>query len=91
MAVNDADKNLVMAMADMDIFTRHSSPESWASTISAARPSWVVVDGNWGEADIRACVRAAKDNGSSVAFEPVSTAKAARLFCRRGGDNPLEV
>lgn len=79
-----------MAMADMDIFTHHSAPEHRASTLSSARPSWLVVDGNWAEADIQSWVRAAKDNGCSVAFEPVSTAKAARLFAR-GGDAPLGV
>lgn len=90
-AVNDADKNLVMAMADMGIFTHHSFPEYWESAVSGAKPSWVVVDGNWSEGDIHAWVRAAKDNGCSVAFEPVSTAKATRLFCPRKQQSPMKV
>lgn len=90
-AVNDADKNLVMAMADMDIFTHHSFPEYWESAVSGAKPSWLVVDGNWSEGDIQAWVRAAKNNGCSVAFEPVSTAKAARLFCSRREQSPIKM
>lgn len=90
-AVNDADKNLVMAMADMDIFTHHSFSEFWESAVSGAKPSWVVVDGNWSEADIRAWVHAAKDNGCFVAFEPVSTAKATRVFCSKRENSPVRV
>lgn len=90
-AVNDANKDLVMAMADMDIFTRNSAPEEFATTVEAAKPSWLVVDGNWSGSDIHAWVRAAKAGGSSVAFEPVSTAKAARLFSPPGGSSPLGV
>ncbi|PKS06646.1 hypothetical protein jhhlp_007396 [Lomentospora prolificans] len=80
-AVNDARKNLVMAMADMGIFTHHSFPEYWKSAVAGARPRWLVVDGNWSEKDIRAWIQAAKEHECSVAFEPVSTAKATRLFC----------
>lgn len=80
-----------MAMADMGIFTHHSFPEYWESAVSGAKPSWLVVDGNWSEADIRAWVRAAKANGCSTAFEPVSTAKATRLFCARREDSPLKL
>lgn len=81
MAVNDAQKNLVMAMADMGIFTHHSFPEYWKSAVAGAKPQWLVVDGNWSEKDIRAWIQAARAQDCSVAFEPVSTAKATRLFC----------
>lgn len=86
-AVNDANKNLVMAMADMDIFVHHGAPENWKAAVSGAKPGWVVVDANWGAEGIRSWVQTAKGNGCSVAFEPVSAAKAAQLFCAPGGDD----
>ncbi|KAK0731741.1 Indigoidine synthase A like protein-domain-containing protein [Lasiosphaeris hirsuta] len=79
-SVNDADKNLVLAMADMAIFTAHSFPAYWNSAVAAARPKWLVVDGNWAAPDIRIWVRAGRRHHARVAFEPVSAAKAARLF-----------
>ncbi|KAI0383895.1 Indigoidine synthase A like protein-domain-containing protein [Hypomontagnella monticulosa] len=80
-AVNDASKNLVLGMADMGIFTAHSFPERWSSTVKESKPKWLVVDGNWADRDIRAWIQAGKQNNSSVAFEPVSQEKSARLFC----------
>ncbi len=57
-AVNDADKHLVVAMADMGIFTSNSFPSYWNSALAAAKPKWLVVDGNWSEADMRTWMRA---------------------------------
>jgi pseudouridine-5'-phosphate glycosidase/pseudouridine kinase len=79
-AVNDSQKSLVMAMADMDVFTTHSYPVEWNSTVATSKPKWLVVDGNWAEASIRSWIKAGKKNGARVAFEPVSNAKSARLF-----------
>ncbi|KAK3300426.1 Indigoidine synthase A like protein-domain-containing protein [Chaetomium fimeti] len=79
-AVNDADKNLVMAMADMDIFSTHSFPADWTSTVAASKPKWLVVDANWSEADIQTWLRAGTKHGADIAFEPVSAAKSQRLF-----------
>lgn len=79
-AVNDANKNLMVAMADMAIFTQHSFPEYWTSTLAESMPKWLVVDGNWGEHDIRSWIRAGRQSDARIAFEPVSTAKSARLF-----------
>ncbi|KAL2180420.1 Indigoidine synthase A like protein-domain-containing protein [Thermothelomyces heterothallicus CBS 202.75] len=79
-AVNDADKNLVMAMADMDIFSAHSYPDDWSATVAAAKPKWLVVDANWSEVGIRAWLRAGADHKARIAFEPVSAAKSRRLF-----------
>lgn len=72
-------------MADMGIFTDHSYPEYWHSTVEAAQPKWLVVDGNWGETDIRSWIQAGRENGSKVAFEPVSADKSRRLFCAPKG------
>jgi pseudouridylate synthase / pseudouridine kinase len=89
-AVNDADKNLVIAMADMAIFTSHTFPDYWKSAVAATKPKWLVVDGNWSAKDIRAWIEAGKSNESQVAFEPVSTAKSTRLFSL-GEHSHLEV
>lgn len=80
-AVNDSNKNLVLGMADMDIFTSHPFSEHWIPTIEASKPKWLVVDGNWADRDIRAWIQAGKQNGARVAFEPVSNEKSTRLFC----------
>ncbi|KAF6841141.1 IdgA domain-containing protein [Colletotrichum plurivorum] len=81
-AVNDAEKNLVVAMADMGIFANHSFPDYWKSAVAGAKPNWLVVDGNWSPKDIRAWIQAGRAQGCGVAFEPVSTAKAVGLFPR---------
>ena len=81
-AVNDGKKDLVLAMADMSILEHHSleSASYWAHTIEAARPKWLVVDGNWSPAIMKNIFAAAKKYHVPTAFEPVSTAKAVRLF-----------
>lgn len=92
-AVNDANKNLVMAMADMGIFTAQSFSAHWHEVVSKACPRWLVVDANWSDVDIRSFVRAVKDNNNTaqVAFEPVSLEKSARLFSRSKSLSPLSV
>lgn len=79
-AVNDANKNLVMAMADMAIFSSHSFPAYWNSAVAAARPKWLVVDANWSEHDIQSWIQAGRRHGAKIIFEPVSVAKSQRLF-----------
>ncbi|KAI0442514.1 Indigoidine synthase A like protein-domain-containing protein [Xylaria telfairii] len=90
-SVNDANKHLVLAMADMDIFTNQSFSPSWASTIKSSKPKWLVVDANWKDHDIRAWMQAGKRNEAKIAFEPVSKAKSARLFCAGRGLESLGV
>ena len=89
-AVNDKDKNLMLAMADMGIFTAHSFPTYWDSAVAASRPRWLVVDANWADRDIRAWVHAGRRSGARVAYEPVSVEKSARLFCRAYGSPPQQ-
>ncbi|KAI0863269.1 Indigoidine synthase A like protein-domain-containing protein [Xylaria cubensis] len=90
-SVNDANKHLVLAMADMDIFTNQLFSSSWASAIRSSKPKWLVVDANWKDHDIRAWVKAGKQNNTKIAFEPVSKAKSARLFCAERGLESLGV
>ena len=81
-AVNDGQKDLVMAMADMEILGRSEleAPGHWVDVFAQADPKWVVVDANWSAAILSIIVSAAKARKLPVAFEPVSVAKAARLF-----------
>ncbi|KAI0910557.1 Indigoidine synthase A like protein-domain-containing protein [Ustulina deusta] len=90
-SVNDANKHLVLAMADMDIFTSQSFSPSWATTIRSSKPKWLVVDANWKDHDIRLWMQAGKRANAKVAFEPVSKAKSARLFCTERGLESLGV
>lgn len=90
-AVNDSNRNLVMAMADMDIFTQHSFPDEWRSTVAATSPNWLVVDGNWSPSSIREWVRIGKDHNAKVAFEPVSVAKSKALFTPERGIPKLDI
>lgn len=81
-AVNGADKNLMVAMADMAIFAseQHAFSTYWASAVAAAQPRWLVADANWSAAGLHGWIRAARQHGAQVAFEPVSVAKSSRLF-----------
>lgn len=79
-AVNDAEKNLFTAMADMAILTSHSLPTHWSSIVKTTKPKWLVVDGNWTPKDIHNWARTGGQNGAKVAFEPVSAVKSAGLF-----------
>lgn len=87
-AVNNADKSLMLAMADMAIFTSHSFPTYWSSIVQSTKPKWLVVDGNWSPKDLHHWIKAGGLNGAQVAFEPVSTIKAAGLF-PKGHDLPM--
>lgn len=81
-AVNDTNKNLMLAMADMAILTAHSFPKYWDSIIQSTKPKWLVVDGNWSPKDLHHWIKTGRANSAKVAFEPVSTVKAAGLFAK---------
>lgn len=85
-AVNDAKKDLVLAMADMGIM---EMPEHdldfdgfWDPILRRTQPNWVVVDANWSCGVMGKWMAAARKYGARVAFEPVSTAKSTRLFSK---------
>ena len=81
-AVNDTNKDLLIAMADMSIFARPEleSPEYWMAKLERSKPKWVVVDANWSPSILSSIFKAAKAHKALIAFEPVSVAKAGRLF-----------
>ncbi|KIW16269.1 hypothetical protein PV08_06320 [Exophiala spinifera] len=83
-AVNDTSKDLVLAMADMDILARPEmeSLDYWTTILNRNKPKWVVTDANWSPEILSSIFQAAKAQKAMIAFEPVSTAKAARLFSK---------
>ena len=81
-AVNDAKKNLVLAMADMNILekTLIDFENLWKPHLSSSSPKWLVGDGNWDSETMQRWLSEGKAAGASIAFEPVSVAKSKRLF-----------
>lgn len=89
-AVNDANKDLLVAMAGMGIM---ELPEHvldfdgfWEPKIRQTKPKWVVVDANWRPEVLAKWAAMAKKHAARVAFEPVSTAKSCRLFSNSSGE-----
>lgn len=80
-AVNDVNKDLVLAMADMGILENSESTfPAWRDELISARPKWFVADANWDARSLQLWFRTAKSAGIRTAFEPVSTAKSTGLF-----------
>ncbi|KAI5295579.1 hypothetical protein KEM52_000936 [Ascosphaera acerosa] len=83
-AVNDAKKDLMVAMADMSII--ETEPESlefrqrWEPLLAKEQPAWLVVDANWSAKTMAHWVSLARRHKAKVAFEAVSAPKSARLF-----------
>ncbi|KAI2016194.1 hypothetical protein LOY97_000814 [Ophidiomyces ophidiicola] len=90
-AVNDSNKELVLAMADMSILElpeeKLKFDEFWDPLIQRAKPTWAVVDCNWSPQVISKWISICNTHGVKIAIEPVSSAKAARLFSRIKGKN----
>lgn len=88
-AVNDSNKDLLLAMADMSIFepistepnTFNDALESfWLPQLKASRPSHLVLDANCSPHHLARWIEAGKEIGAHITFEPVSNVKSARLF-----------
>ena len=81
-AINDAQKDLVLGMADMKILELDpiDFEKVWKPQLESVKPKWLVVDSNWNPITLRNWISAGKALGAKVAFEPVSTAKCKRLF-----------
>ncbi|KAJ5739873.1 hypothetical protein N7533_012657 [Penicillium manginii] len=83
-AINDAKKDLLVAMADMGIVELSEQQLDlegfWEPLLERSKPSWVVIDANWRPDVIAKWSAIARKHGARVAFEPVSTAKSRRLF-----------
>lgn len=80
-AINNARKDLVLAMADMQIM--EDSPDFnllWKPHLTLCKPKWLIVDANWDNATLHEWIKAGKKSGAKIAYEPVSKAKSKRLF-----------
>ncbi|KAL8925250.1 MAG: hypothetical protein Q9172_002300 [Xanthocarpia lactea] len=88
-AVNDAQKDLVIAMADMSIMEdcNLEIERVWKPRLDRCKPKWLVVDANWDPYSLQQWIKNGKDIGARVAFEPVSVAKSKRLFASTAIDN----
>ncbi|KAI4117355.1 MAG: hypothetical protein LQ345_002393 [Seirophora villosa] len=91
-AVNDAQKNLVLAMADMDILQGCQSELDavWKPCLDRHRPKWLVVDACWDADTLRKWIKYGKAANAKIAFEPVSVAKSRSLFAP-GFDDSLDL
>jgi pseudouridine-5'-phosphate glycosidase/pseudouridine kinase len=84
-AVNNANKDLALAMADMSIL-EDIPPETISSLAlslfdeSSSRPTVFVADANWSFTALHTWLQAARHPLTTTMFEPVSTAKALRIF-----------
>ncbi|KAJ5286772.1 hypothetical protein N7478_002458 [Penicillium angulare] len=89
--INDSKKDLLVAMADMGIVELPAKELDfdgfWEPLIERTKPKWFVVDANWRPEVLDKWVSLAKKHGARVAFEPVSTAKARRLFTNDTGSS----
>lgn len=85
-AVNEASRDLHMAMADMGILQLPAETLDfegfWKPIVSRTKPQWVVVDANWSPELLYKWVTAANEHGARVAFEPVSNVKSQSLFMK---------
>lgn len=88
-AVNDNNKDLVLAMADMSILESNASgantisaafDDFWLPQLQQAPPSHLVLDANWPPEHLARWLEASKPTNTHVSFEPVSNAKSTRLF-----------
>lgn len=80
-AVNDTNKDLVLAMADMGILENSQDAfPAWRNELLSAQPKWFVADANWDPQTLRLWLQTARSAGIRTAFEPVSTAKSIGLF-----------
>lgn len=88
-AVNDANKDLMLAMADMSILESSSTGRGsivdafdsfWLPQLQSSKPSHLVLDGNWPPQHLARWLHAAKEINARITFEPVSTAKSTGPF-----------
>ncbi|KAL9093580.1 MAG: hypothetical protein Q9165_003975 [Trypethelium subeluteriae] len=89
-AVNDANKDLNVAMADVTILEKIDPAlirRHWVEPIKKdTKPKWIVLDTNWAPQGLATWIAAAQDMGAKVAVDPVSVAKSTRLFSREALD-----
>lgn len=91
-AVNDGNKDLVMAMADFSLLSPPSTCTSknnvlsdtfdtfWMPQLQAFQPTHLAIDANWSGTQLGQWIRTGKSIGAHITFEPVSNVKSTTLF-----------
>jgi pseudouridine-5'-phosphate glycosidase/pseudouridine kinase len=89
-SVNEQNKDLTIAMADMSILNlpeagkediiAQAFDDCWLPQLEESRPTHVVIDANWPLQYLARWFEAAKSVDAHVTFEPVSNAKAITPF-----------
>ncbi|GAB7323168.1 hypothetical protein MBLNU13_g05667t1 [Cladosporium sp. NU13] len=89
-SVNEQNKDLAIAMADMSILNVPEAGEEnviqqafvdlWEPQLNESKPTHLVVDANWPPAYLQMWLTAASTIGAHVTFEPVSNAKSTIPF-----------
>ncbi|KAI9685060.1 MAG: hypothetical protein M1822_005452 [Bathelium mastoideum] len=82
-AINDANKALRIAAADMSILERIDPgliTRQWIEQIQKnTKPKWLVLDTNWASEGLSTWLEAAQSTGAKVAVDPVSVPKSVRI------------
>jgi pseudouridine-5'-phosphate glycosidase/pseudouridine kinase len=82
-AINNADKDLTLAMADMKILETipNTTVARMLQRVSARPPKLLILDANWDSNTLHEYLAIGRSSASTTTiFEPVSTAKALRIF-----------
>ena len=89
-SVNEQNKDLAIAMADMSILNvpeageedviRQAFTDLWEPQLTESKPTHLVVDANWPPKYLQMWLKAASTIGAHVTFEPVSNAKSTIPF-----------
>lgn len=79
-ALNDAKKDLFIAMADMSLIEEESANLDPLQGAEQGKTRWLVADGNLRAEAIQSLFRRAKQMGLNTAFEPVSVVKSLRVL-----------
>lgn len=92
-AVNNSQKDLFLAMADMNILEAKIDFDTrWQPYLDTCKPKWLIVDANWEEDILHRWIIAGKASGAMIAYEPVSAAKSRRLFTSKSkSENVLDI
>ena len=89
-SMNDTNKSLTLAMADMQILeqSKMDFQKAWEPRLlnliggetGPSKFKWLIVDANWSSKDLHRWCRSAREKGVAIAFEPVSVPKSTRLL-----------
>ncbi|PVH95631.1 hypothetical protein DM02DRAFT_617785 [Periconia macrospinosa] len=91
-AVNNSNKDLTLAMADMKILESIPAPtmDDMLRKVSSAQPKLLILDANWDSATLHKLIAIGQNSASTTTiFEPVSTAKSLRVLPSKPEYGPI--